>query len=68
MLSPCFSTIKQLVVVGATLETEMFLHGKYFGSCGTSDLNSLCVYLSCPLFPMTLCSRANADHVAHGVT
>lgn len=44
----------------------MFLHGKYFGNCGASDLNSLCVYLFCLLFPMTPCSRSNADHVAHG--
>lgn len=46
-----------------TLENEMFLPRKYFGNCG---LNSLYVYLSCLLFPMTPCSRSNGDHVAHG--
>lgn len=44
----------------------MFLHGKYLGNYGASDLNSSRVYLSYLLFPVILCSGSSAAHVASG--
>lgn len=51
---------------GGTLETEMFLDGKYLGNYGASDLNSLHVYLSCIPFPVIVCPGSSAAHVASG--